>query len=283
MDIRTEYLRDGFVVLPAYLAPDTMKQLVATTDHALAMGLAAGADTSLFDFEPTAPDQPPVVQRIRKPHDYHPFYMTVARLPQLLDLIEQMIGPDIRLHHSKINIKAPNVGSPLEWHQDWAFIPHTNRSLAIMSIFLDDCNTVNGPMLMLPGSHRGDLQDHHHGGVFFGAIDAARLPLETAVEAVGPAGTVTLHHPLMIHGSGYNRGSRARRILFFEYAATDAWPLFYGVDYADFDRRRVRGKASNEPRLEAVYVKMPYPTAVAGTGKIYDQQRAFDKKFFVAG
>ncbi len=276
---REAYERDGFAIFPGLLQGTLLAQLQAESDRVFAEGLAADA-SPLFDYEPTPPGAPRTVQRLRKPTAYAPFYMELARLPLILDLIEPLLGPDIRLHHSKINVKAPHVGSPLEWHQDWAFIPHTNRSLAIVSVFIDDCPTEKGPMLMLPGSHRGKLHDHHHQGVFFGAIDPASLELDHAVELPGPAGTITVHSPLTVHGSGFNRSTSDRRILFYEYAAADAWPLFYGVDYPEYDTRIVRGRSCNEPRLEPCRVKMPYPTAVAGTGKIYDQQQQFGLKHF---
>jgi phytanoyl-CoA hydroxylase len=276
---RAAYDRDGFAIFPGLLGGTLLAQLKAESDRVFTEGLAPDA-SSLFDYEPTETDVPRVVQRLRKPTAYAPFFMELARHPALLDLVEPLLGSDIRLHHSKINVKAPNVGSPLEWHQDWAFIPHTNDSLAIVSVFIDDCPSEKGPMQMIPGSHRGELHDHHHDGVFFGAIDPAVLDLASSVELPGPAGTVTVHAPMTVHGSGFNRGRDDRRILFFEYAAADAWPLFYGVDYAEFDSRIVRGQPTNKPRLAPLYVKMPYPTAVAGTGKIYDQQQKFGRKHF---
>lgn len=276
---RDAYDRDGFALFPRMIGGTLLAQLQAESDRVFAEGLAPDA-SPLFDYEPVLPGAPRVVQRLRKPTSYAPFFMELAGHPALLDLVEPLLGPDIRLHHSKINVKAPNVGSPLEWHQDWAFIPHSNAALAIVSVFIDDCPTEKGPMQMIPGSHRGVLHDHHHDGVFFGAIDPTSLDLASAVELPGPAGTVTVHSPTTVHGSGFNRGRDDRRILFFEYAAADAWPLFYGVDYAEFDSRIVRGRPTNTPRLEPLYVKMPYPTAVAGTGKIYDQQQKFGLKHF---
>jgi ectoine hydroxylase-related dioxygenase (phytanoyl-CoA dioxygenase family) len=234
-----------------------------------------------FDFEPAAMDGRRVVQRIRKPHETMPVVDELARSAPLLDVIELLIGPDIRLHHSKINVKAPGVGSPLEWHQDWAFVPHTNQDLAFVAVFIDDVPMEKGPLQLLPGSHRRKLQDHHHDGVFFGAIDPARLPLDQAVALTGSAGTISIHHPLAVHGSGHNRSTSMRRVLFYEYAAADAWPLSYGVNWEDYERRLVRGRSCNQPRIESNYVKMPYPAPAGGAGKIYAQQLQFAKRYFV--
>ena len=56
---------------------------------------------------------------------------------------------------NKINIKAPEYGAAVEWHQDWAFYPHTNDDLLAIGVALDDCEEENGPLMVIPGSHKG--------------------------------------------------------------------------------------------------------------------------------
>ncbi|WP_255344242.1 phytanoyl-CoA dioxygenase family protein [Herbaspirillum sp. RV1423] len=85
-----------------------------------------------------------------------------------------------------------------------------------------------------------------------------------------PAGTVAFHHPLAIHGSGANRSGAPRRILFLEYAASDAWPMFYTVDWKEYNSRLVAGPETSEVRSEPNYIKLPFPT-VAGSS-IYRTQ-----------
>ena len=67
-----------------------------------------------------------------------------------------------------------------------------------------------------------------------------------------------------------------------EYAAADAWPLFYGVDWSEFNQRLVCGEPSPSVRMEANTVRMPHPTASDGQGRIYDQQQRFTNKYFGA-
>lgn len=273
----------GFVVLHDWIPRDWLEELRAVTDRVLAAAPDDAEKSALLDWEPEVDGEGRRrVQRIRRPQDIDPFYWKLARADFILDAVAAVIGPDIRLHHSKINIKAPAVGSALEWHQDWAFIPHTYPGMAIVAICLDRCAEVNGPIRFLPESHRGPLHDHHSDGVFFGAIDPAELDLDRAEHAVGEAGMISIHHPFTVHGSGFNHGVHDRRILFFEYAAADAWPLFYGVQWDEFNQRMVRGQSTYTPRMEAVALRMPYPSATYGAGKIYDQQQRFDKKFFRA-
>ena len=276
-----QFVDNGFAV-SAHALPDRLLQsLRESTDRLMQSGDSDPKIAQAIDHEPRSADQPLVVQRIRKPHTLDAFFMQLAGDACLLDFLVPLLGPDIRLHHSKINVKAPGVGSPLEWHQDWAFIPHTNPSLAIVSIMIDDCGPTSGPVQFLPGSHRGPLHEHHHDGVFVGAIDPACLELERAVPVTGPAGTVVVHHPMTVHGSGYNLGVHPRRMLFLEFAAADAWPLFYGVDWAEYNARMVCGEPTRSVRLESTTVRMPYPNAREGQGRIYDLQRGFTRRYFL--
>lgn len=281
--VRQPFHENGFAILHDGIPSDRLAALRAVTDRVLEQAPHDPVQSALLDWEPELDaNGGRRVQRIRRPQDIDPFYWELARADFILDAVESVIGPNIRLHHSKINIKAPAVGSALEWHQDWAFIPHTYPGMAIVAICLDTCAEVNGPIRFLPGSHRGPLHNHHSDDLFFGAIDPAELAIDTAVHAVGEAGMMSIHHPFTVHGSGFNHGVHDRRILFFEYAAADAWPLFYGVQWDEFNRRMVRGQPTYTPRMDNVPLRMPYPSAAQGLGKIYDQQQRFDRKFFRA-
>ena len=79
----------------------------------------------------------------------------------ILGILRQLIGPAIRFDTSKLNMKAPGYGAAVEWHQDWAFYPHTNSDLCAVGVMMDDCGIENGPLLCIPGSHKGPVHDHH--------------------------------------------------------------------------------------------------------------------------
>ncbi|GAA3947212.1 phytanoyl-CoA dioxygenase family protein [Allohahella marinimesophila] len=275
------YQLNGYVVLSGLLAGSLLDQLNQLTEDLLTRAGAISAEDAIYDLEPGHTAQQPAVRRIKKPHDIDALYRSAAADKVLLPYLKAVIGHDIRLHHSKINTKQPLTGSSLEWHQDWAFIPHTNQSVVVASLMLDDVDATNGPMLVIPGSHRKTLLDHRNSaGEFTGAIDPddPELSTEEAVAVTGPAGTVTLHHPLLIHGAGPNRSERRRNVLFYEYAAADAWPLFYGVNWPEYSSRLICGKECIEPRLEPCFVRMGYPRPYEGS--IYANQQAARKRFF---
>ncbi|PKU22455.1 phytanoyl-CoA dioxygenase family protein [Telmatospirillum siberiense] len=281
-EVVDHYQRDGYAVMPGLLSGPVLAQLREVTDRVADQARGLVEETGVFDFEDGHRPEAPQIQRIKKPHRVDPFYFELARHPAILAVIAKLIGTrDIRLNHSKINMKAAKTGSALEWHQDWAFAPHTNMSTCVASVMIDDCSVENGAMRVLAGSHGGPLLDHHDEEQYFvGAVapDTPGLDFSKAAPLAGPAGTVAFHHPLAIHGSGANRSGASRRILFLEYAATDAWPLFYHVDWDDYNRRIVSGPQTSFVRFEPTVVKLPFPART--TGSIYKTQSTLEKRYF---
>ena len=96
---------------------------------------------------------------------------------------------------------------------------------------------------------------------------------------MGPAGSMTIHHARLVHGSALNRSNRQRRLLLHEYTAADAWPLMGVADFDDFNDRMVLGVPGVEPRIVAAPVRMPLPAA-GHQGSIYENQRGTGRRFF---
>ena len=164
-------------------------------------------------------------------------------------------------------MKSARYGSPVEWHQDWAFYPHTNDDVLAIGVLLDDCDLENGPMLVTPGTHTGKDIWNHHGedGCFAGLIDPDLIQdeIRRAVPCMGKAGSMSFHHVRALHGSATNTSSRPRNLLLYEVAASDAWPLVGVKDFDEFDSRLLTGPSVIAPRLTDVPVRMPLPPAEA--------------------
>lgn len=276
------YNENGYLVVQNVLDGDEVAELRRITDEFVEKARAVTEHDEVYDLEDSHSPAEPRVRRIKTPHLWHPAYARMVRQPNLLEVLKQLWGPSIRFDVSKLNLKAAGYGAPVEWHQDWAFYPHTNDDLAAIGIMMDDVDDRNGPLLVIPGSHKGPIFDHHADGVFCGAMDPAKgeVDYRTAVPLTGPAGSITIHHVRTVHGSAANTSGKPRRLLLHQYRAADAWPLMaFQQDYDDFRSKLLCGEDTIEPRMEPVPVRLPLPPA-AHQGSIYENQRAMRSRYF---
>jgi len=276
------YRRDGYLVIPRLIEGEQLAELRALTDRIVGEARGVAANDDLYDLEPSHSATLPRVRRL-KPAFFkrYDFFRPLTREPKITSILSGLLGPNIRLYGGKLNMKSAGYGSPVEWHQDWAFYPHTNDDVLATGIYLDDCDLDNGPLMVIPGSHHGPTWDHHADGRFCGAMDPAHCDIDfsKAVPLMGPAGSMTIHHARLVHGSALNRSNRQRRLLLHEYTAADAWPLMGVANFDDFNDRMVLGEPSVEPRIVPAPVRMPLPAA-EHQGSIYENQRATGKRFF---
>ena len=218
------YRRDGFIVLRDVLDAPEVEALRQVTDGFVSNARTVAANDDIYDLEDSHSPVEPRVRRIKAPHLHHPEYARVSRHPKIVEVLKDLWGT-VRFDTGKLNMKSAGYGAPVEWHQDWAFYPHTNDDLAAVGIMLDDCEMENGPMMVVPGSHLGPVYDHHGpDGRFCGAIDptACDIDLSRAAPCLGKAGSITVHHVRAVHGSATNFSGRERRLLLFQYRAADA-------------------------------------------------------------
>jgi phytanoyl-CoA hydroxylase len=276
-----QYSELGYLVVPDVLDTGLLEEIRRTVDGIVADASKVTTHTDVYDLEESHTPERPRVRRVKTPHKHFPFFAELTRNPRITAILAQLIGPNIRLHGAKLNMKSAGYGAAVEWHQDWAFYPHTNDDVLATGLYLDDCDLENGPLLVLPGTHKGPVHNHHTNGYFAGAMepDIDSLDYDKAVPLTGKAGSMTIHHARLVHGSALNTSSKPRRLLLHEYAAADAWPLLGVANFEEFNGRMVLGQATIEPRLERVPVRMPLPPAPF-QGSIYENQRAATKRFF---
>jgi phytanoyl-CoA hydroxylase len=280
-DVRA-YQRDGLIVVPDVLGAETLVQMRSVVADLVAASSSVAEHTAVYDLEPGHTPENPRVRRIKTPHLVHKLFDDIVRGPAVLDILKQLIGPALRLHGSKLNMKSAHFGSPVEWHQDWAFYPHTNDDILAIGVLLDDTDLSNGPMLVTPGTHQGEVWSHHgEDGRFAGLIDPDLIGNEIAraVPCMGRAGSMSFHHVRALHGSALNTSDRPRNLLLYEVAASDAWPILGVKDFEEYDSRLLSGDSVVAPRMTAVPVRVPLPPA-ARLGSIYETQSAAKKSYF---
>ena len=276
------YHRDGYLVVPDVLSAQDIDDLRHVTDDLVEQSRQATAHTGVFDLEPGHSAAQPRVRRIKSPHLQHAAYARMVRHPGIVAVLCRLWGPNVRFDTSKLNLKAAGFGSPVEWHQDWAFYPHTNDDLAAVGIMLDDFTPDNGSMLVIPGCHTGPVYDHNTNGVFVGGIDPSTsgIDFSKAVMCTGRAGSITVHHARLLHGSSANISGRPRRFLLHQYRAGDAWPIVHmPASWEAWTSLLVAGEETLQPRMTAVPVRLPYPSA-GRLETLYEMQLDLGTRYF---
>lgn len=278
-----QFYRDqGYLVVENVLDTTELNHLRSDLAQVVAAAAKVTSNNDTYDLEPTHSPDAPRVRRIKHPHTVMPSALELMRHPKLLSILTKLIGPGVRFQTSKLNMKAAGYGAAVEWHQDWAFYPHTNDDLLAVGVMLDDVDDINGPMMVIPGSHKGPTLDHHAGGFFCGAIDPVKseMDLQAAVPLKGPAGSMTFHHVRSIHGSALNRSDRSRNFLLYQFTANDAWPLVETIDdWNEYNSWIVAGEPTLHPRMAAAPVRLPLPPAPQ-QGSIYENQSTLENRFF---
>src|SRR6266404_8434576 len=281
------YHRDGYLAVPRLIDADRVEALRRLTDAFVERSRGVSRSDAVFDLDPRHTAAAPVLRRIKNPADHDPLYAWVALESPILDVVSELIGPSLRFHHSKLNLKGSLIGAPVEVHQDAAFYPHSNDDVLAVGLLLDDATADNGAMAVLPGSHRGPIYAHFDTqGRFVGGMrteDIARLDRRGAVLLDLPAGSIHIHHYRLIHWSAPNTSPGERRLLINSYAAADAVNLASDSTKSSLYGRLVRGTWPTVARRTSGDMPMP-PDFSAGYNSIYEVQAevaAADKKIGV--
>ena len=200
-----------------------------------------------FDLEAGHSAEQPKLRRVSNPVDISKAYREVLWNSAIIDAVTDLVGPDIKFHHSKINIKLPGMQTRVDYHQDHAFDPHTNDDSATASLLLDDMTEDNGCLRVVPGSHN-ERYSHYQNDKFTGAIEPKLTPdfERRSIPILGKAGDVCLMHSRTVHGSPPNRSNKPRRLLICDYRAADAFWLIPPLVLSVHSGRVIRGKPSRD-------------------------------------
>lgn len=272
------YHRNGYIGVEGVLSPAEVQELRDVTDGWIEKSRRVTESDDVFDLEPTHSADEPKLRRIKNPIEVDAVYRNTLQHEKILAIVSQLIGPSLWTNGNKLNMKSGGGGSPVEWHQDWAWYPFTNDHLLAVGVCIDDMTEENGCLLGIPGTHRGPILDHHLEGQFVGAVTEKGFTDSGAQKIEVKAGGISIHHVRVLHGSLPNLSPNARRLLLFQYCASDAWPL-RGVDWDEYTSSHVCGQPTNQPRLTNVPVRIPLPRPVKA-GSIYETQSVLGSSTF---
>lgn len=201
-------------------------------------------------------------------HTSSEVFQRLVRHSRMLQPAQSVLQDPVYVYQFKINVKAAFSGDVWQWHQDYIFwlkedgMPKPNVTNAV--VFLDEVTELNGPIFLLPGSHREgvieppaassasanervcSLTAYQDSPSWISnltadlryslnhATIAALIARYGAVGPKGPAGSVLFFHPNVVHGSPSNISPFNRTLILITYNSTNNIPTFPGPRRPDF-------------------------------------------------
>ena len=128
------YRNNGYLTVENVLSPEQLATAQRIVDELTEQSRSVTANTEAFALEEGHSAETPRLARINAPSKRHPFFGELYRSEAILDVIEPLLGPDIRHQGEKLNMKTAGGGSAVEWHQDIAFYPYTNDDVLAVGV-----------------------------------------------------------------------------------------------------------------------------------------------------
>lgn len=255
------------------------EQRLATLRTALARVVDASREltqsSNSFDLEKGHTTENPRLRRATYVDDFDPTIWDVCSKSVIPDIATDILGPNIRFREIMANFKWAGGGAEVKWHQDIAFYPHTNVGACQFLLFLEDVGLEQGPLQVLPGSHKGPIYEHYDAQrEWTGAIkdsDLANAKISKAVTLTGKAGTVSVHHSCTIHGSSSNMSTSSRPAFVITYSAADAIPYTAPPYPSSHYGELVRGSQPSHAHHEELHMPLP-PDWSGGYTSIFEHQ-----------
>lgn len=244
------YREDGYLFLPQALSAAEIRYLQQRTVTACA------EDTPRRVLEKDGV----TVRSVYGSHQVDTSFAALVRDARLLPPAEQLLDSAVYVHQFKINSKLAFNGDVWAWHQDYIFwqkedgIPAPQMVTA--AIYLDEVNEFNGPLVLIPGSHRRGVIDvaplqaqpahYEHSPDWISNLTADikySVPREVVAELAagralvapkGPPGSVLFFHPNIVHGSASNISPFDRIVVLVTYNAVNNTPRHHGAARPDF-------------------------------------------------
>lgn len=273
---RRAYFDEGFVLLPSFVDGAWLATLRSAVARFVEESRSLTRSDSIYDLEPDHTAQAPRLRRVSSPCDHDETIWRFLTESPLAEALADVLGPDVKFYQAKLNFKWAKGGAEVAWHQDQPFFPHTNHAVLTCGVYLNDCGPEQGPLMCLPGSHKGEIHDHYdESGTWRGEVRAdvrASLDVGRAVELMGPAGSVTMHNYRTLHASRQNMSDEGRPLLLFVASAADAMPYTAQPLKSRYEQSIIRGAPAAFAHHEPGRFRLP-PDWSGGYSSIFALQK----------
>ena len=265
-DQQNQFWRDGVLLAEDAVTPEALGKLRSVFASWVEESRGHKADygktldgRARFDLEPGHTSDTPALRRVQSPEEISEVYADVMRNSCMVDFVAELIGPAIKFHHGKVNSKLPGAATKVKFHQDFLFQPMTNDDMITALLFVDDLTLDNGPLEVVPGTHKGPLYSHWNSGVFTGTVanEVLEEHKDKTVKCTGKAGSVCLMHSRLLHGSAPNLSDKSRTLYIATYYAEDAIELSPNHLPSTLTHELVRGETSGRVRCTSFEMQLP--------------------------
>ena len=201
-----DYSDEGYVFVPELLPVGDIRAVIAELPELCALQ----RPEVIFENDSQT------VRSLMNVHTYSTAADNLIRNPLIIDPVKQILGSDVYMFQCVLNLKRAFTGDIWQWHQDFSTyliddgMP-ANRLVNVL-IFMDEVNEFNGPLMLVPGSHRGEAikndVDDATTSYPIRALDNSQVASAVEVNGIvapkGPAGSVIFANTNIIHGSASN-------------------------------------------------------------------------------
>ena len=223
---RSTFFDQGYLIHSDLIGDDWLQPLRRAVDDLVEMAREMTTSTRRVDLEPDHCAERPRIRRVAYVDEYDPIFWKLCSESVIPDIATDLLGPNVRFRELMMNFKWARGGAAVQWHQDIAFYPHTHAGTVQFLLMLDGARDDQGPLQIVPGSHRGEIFAHYDPqGNWIGAVcdrDLERVDLSGAVSVTGPPGLLSVHHSRTLHGSSVNISDSGRPAFVITYTAADA-------------------------------------------------------------
>ncbi|MCH2175566.1 MAG: phytanoyl-CoA dioxygenase family protein [Lentisphaeria bacterium] len=215
------YQENGFVLVKKFIAPEVVDRIQDAV-HEYHERFAKEKIPGTYITWEEDQDGKKLIRQLMGSQNINEDINIIAKSEKLIGAIEDLLGEQVELFHSKLMMKAAEKGSFTPWHSDWAYWRTTFKRPALMNAFLaiDSSTLENGCIRYVPGSHKQfqeHIRDPNSSGFGIGlpgGIDAyPNQPVEME------PGDIAFHDAICVHASESNRSLNSRVMNTFAYTA----------------------------------------------------------------